>query len=95
MVAVDLTIPISYEVDVDRAIDLINQVGQQMLKDPNWQAKILELPEVLGIDNLDSKGLTLRVWIKTQPLQQWTVGRDFRRRLKLAFDQQGIAIGVP
>jgi moderate conductance mechanosensitive channel len=92
---VDLAITVSYEVDVDRAIEVINQVGQRILQDPHWQTKILEPPEVLGVDNLDSTGLTLRIWIKTQPLQQWNVGRDFRRRLKLAFDQQGIAIGVP
>lgn len=92
---VDLSITLSYEVDIDRASQVIHQVGQEMLRDSNWQAKILEPPEVLGVDNLDSTGITLRIWIKTQPLQQWNVGREFRRRLKLAFDLQEIAIGIP
>jgi moderate conductance mechanosensitive channel len=66
-----------------------------MLQDPHWQSKILEPPDVLGVDALNNTGITLRIWIKTQPLQQWNVARDFRRRLKITFDQQGIPIGIP
>ena len=33
--------------------------------------------------------------IKTQPLQQWSVAREFRRRLKKALDEQGIEVGIP
>lgn len=92
---VDLAISLAYDVDVDRAIRVIQHVGQAMSQDAKWQSKILEPPEVLGVDALDSQGITLRVWIKTEPIQQWTVGREFRRRLKQALDEQGIAIGVP
>jgi moderate conductance mechanosensitive channel len=92
---VDLAIAVSYEVDIDRAIEVVNQVGQVMLQDPHWQSKILEPPDVLGVDDLNNTGITLRIWIKTQPLEQWNVARDFRRRLKIAFDQQGIPIGIP
>jgi moderate conductance mechanosensitive channel len=92
---VDLSIAISYDADVDRAIAVIYQVGQEMTHDAEWQSRILESPEVLGVDALNSEGITLRIWIKTQPLQQWKVGREFRRRLKHALDQQGIEIAVP
>ncbi len=37
----------------------------------------------------------IRVWIKTQPLKQWDVAREYRRRLKIAFDKAGIIIPVP
>jgi moderate conductance mechanosensitive channel len=56
---------------------------------------ILEKPLVLGVDKLDYMGTTISLWIKTQPLKQWDVAREYRRRLKLAFDRVGIAIGVP
>jgi small-conductance mechanosensitive channel len=92
---VDLAIAISYDADINLAIDVIRQVGQAMIHDPAWQSKFLEPPEVLGVDELNSQGVTLRVWIKTQPLQQWLVGREFRRRLKQALDEQGIEIGIP
>ncbi|MHC5831060.1 MAG: mechanosensitive ion channel family protein, partial [Nostoc sp.] len=52
-------------------------------------------PQVLGIDQFGDRGLIIRVWIKTQPLKQWDVAREFRRRLKIALDQAGISISVP
>ncbi|KAM3094042.1 mechanosensitive ion channel family protein [Phormidesmis sp. 146-35] len=92
---VDLAIVISYSTNLDDAIAAIEKVGQDMSRDPAWKTQILEPPEVLGADDLDSTGVTLRVWIKTQPLQQWKVGREYRRRLKFALDEEGIEIGVP
>jgi len=92
---VDLAIVVSYDANLDQAIHLIKQVGHEIDQAPDWQAKIIEPPEVLGVDDLNNAGVTIRVWIKTQPLQQWNVGREFRRRLKLAMDEQGIAIGIP
>ena len=91
---VDLAIVISYDANLDQAIQIIKQVGHEMDQAPDWQAKILEPPEMLGVDDLNNAGVTIRVWIKTQPLQQWNVGREFRRRLKLAMDEEGIAIGI-
>jgi moderate conductance mechanosensitive channel len=92
---VDLGLVIAYDADLDRAIELIKQVGGEMDRDPDWQPKMIEPPEVLGVDELNNSGVTIRVWIKTQPLQQWKVGREFRRRLKLAMDGRGISIGIP
>ncbi len=91
----DLTIPVAYENNIDDAMELIKQVGSQMNQDPLWKRQILEMPQVLGIDNFGDRGLMIRVWIKTLPLKQWEVGREFRRRLKIAFDQAGFSIPVP
>jgi len=91
----DLTIPIAYEADIDHALELIEKVAVEMDQDPRWQQKIVETPQVLGIDNFGDRGLIIRVWIKTQPLKQWDVAREFRRRLKITLDQAGISIPVP
>jgi len=89
---VDISIPISYETDADQAIALINQVAQLMSKDSNWEERILGKPEILGVDEFGDRGVFLRVWIKTKPLQQWNVEREFRRRIKTAFDEANITI---
>jgi small conductance mechanosensitive channel len=91
----DLTIPIAYEADVDHALALIKKVALAMDQDPQWQQQIVETPQVLGIDNFGDRGLIIRVWIKTQPLKQWDVAREYRRRLKITLDQAGITIPVP
>ncbi|MEH2337702.1 mechanosensitive ion channel family protein [Nostoc sp.] len=91
----DLTIPIAYQADTEQALKLIETVGSQMNQEIQWQSQILEPPQVLGIDQFGDRGLIIRVWIKTQPLKQWDVAREFRRRLKIALDQAGISISVP
>ncbi|MBD2343431.1 mechanosensitive ion channel family protein [Anabaena subtropica] len=91
----DLTVPVDYQADIDQALKLIGDVALKMNQDPLWQRRIIETPQVLGIDNFGDRGLIIRVWIKTQPLKQWDVAREYRRRLKIAFDQAGISIPVP
>lgn len=91
----DLYIPVAYNADIDQALKLIQSVGLEMDKDAQWQEQILETPQVLGVESFGDRGLMIRVWIKTQPLKQWEVAREFRRRLKIAFDQAGIAIPFP
>ncbi len=91
----DLTIPVAYQNNIDDALHLLKQVASEMNHDPHWKRLILAPPEVLGIDNFGDRGLMIRVWIKTLPLKQWDVGREFRRRLKIAFDHAGFAIPVP
>jgi small conductance mechanosensitive channel len=91
----DLTIPVAYNTNINEAMKLIETVALEMDQDPQWQEQILEPPEVLGVENFADRGLMIRVWIKTQPLKQWDVAREYRRRLKVAFDQAGIAIPLP
>jgi len=91
----DLTIPVAYQTNIDQALKLIETVALEMDQDPKWQNPILETPQVLGIDNFGDRGLIIRVWIKTQPLKQWEVAREYRRRLKVAFDHAGISIPLP
>ncbi|MBD2488830.1 mechanosensitive ion channel family protein [Aulosira sp. FACHB-615] len=91
----DLTVPIAYEADVDHALDLIKKVALEMDQDLQWKHQIIETPQVLGIDHFGDRGLIIRVWIKTQPLKQWDVAREYRRRLKVTLDQAGINIPVP
>ncbi|WP_375472754.1 mechanosensitive ion channel family protein [uncultured Nostoc sp.] len=91
----DLTIPIAYQADTEEALKLIATIADKMNQEMQWQSQILEPPQVLGIDQFGDRGLVIRVWIKTQPLKQWDVAREFRRRLKVALDEAGISISVP
>jgi small conductance mechanosensitive channel len=91
----DLSIPVAYETDVTNALNLIQTVANSMSVEAAWQTQILETPQVLGVEDFGERGLIIRVWIKTQPLKQWDVAREFRRRLKISFDEAGISIPVP
>ncbi|MEH1855386.1 MAG: mechanosensitive ion channel family protein [Nostoc sp.] len=91
----DLTIPIAYQADTEEALKLIATIADKMNQEMQWQRQILEPPQVLGIDQFGDRGLIIRIWIKTQPLKQWDVARELRRRLKIALDEAGISISVP
>ncbi len=91
----DLSIPVAYQTDVNKALELITRVAEEMSQDSLWREQILESPQVLGVDNFGERGVIIRVWIKTEPLKQWSVSREFRRRIKVAFDEAGIPIPLP
>jgi small conductance mechanosensitive channel len=91
----DLAIPVAYYADVDKALELISRVAEDMSQSDRWREQILDKPEVLGVDDFGDRGVIIRVWIKTQPLKQWEVAREFRRRLKVALDEAGISIPMP
>ena len=92
---VNYAIEVGYEADVDHVLQVMEAVGQDLYRDPQWQELILEAPEILGVDNIAHTGILIRLIIKTQPLQQWSVAREYRRRLKKVLDQQGIRVGIP
>ncbi|WP_232285688.1 mechanosensitive ion channel family protein [Crocosphaera chwakensis] len=91
----DLLIPVSYDADIDKALHIVKDVAEIMAKDRQWRNYIVDKPEILGVDNFEQRGLIIRVWIKTKPLKQWDVSREFRRRLKVEFDKQGLPLPVP
>jgi small-conductance mechanosensitive channel len=92
---VNLGIDVAYDTDIDRAIQVIQRVAEQMSEERAWRQQIIDRPQVLGVDNLGEHSITIRVWIKVQPLKQWEVAREYRLRLKKAFDREGITIPFP
>ncbi|NJK41504.1 MAG: mechanosensitive ion channel [Acaryochloridaceae cyanobacterium SU_2_1] len=91
---VDLDIPVPYHANLDQMLMLIQSTAVSLSEDPDWQPHILETPQLMGVDDFDERGLIVKIWVKTQPLQQWAVSRELRRRLKLAFDDASVEIPV-
>lgn len=88
----DLKIPIAYGSDLERALDLLEELASLFAADPDWQTVLLDRPQVLGIDEFASHGAIVRIWIRTAPLEQWSVAREFRRRVAVAFAAQSIEL---
>ncbi|MEH1865362.1 MAG: mechanosensitive ion channel family protein [Nostoc sp.] len=92
---VDFSIVVAYENDPKQVLEILRQVSQQLYSEVEWRDRLLESPQVLGIDDLSHTGMLVRVWIKTAPMEQWNVGREFRLRVRLAFEANNIQIGRP
>lgn len=92
---VDFVVEVAYENDIDAVIQVLDHIAQEMYQEDAWHDLILEPPEMLGVDQLSHTGMLIRIWIKTAPMQQWAVGREYRRRVRRAFAQHSIQIGRP
>jgi len=90
-----LDVPVAYGEDLDHCIDVINRVGQEMAKDPAWAPKIRSAPRSLGVNKFGDSGIDIKVLGDTKAMMQWEVTREFRLRIKKAFDQEGIEIPWP
>jgi Mechanosensitive ion channel len=87
-------VEVAYSTDLDDATRTIEQVAHDLAADPHWASKILEQPEVWGVEELGPDGIRVRLGAKTRPLEQWKVARELRARLKVAFDQAGIEVSA-
>ncbi len=85
-------ISVAYGEDLERAIAVLQGACDQAAKEI---ATIVEGPKVLGVSRFGDSGVTLSVWARTKPLEQWGVERELRLRLKEALDQAGIEIPFP
>ena len=92
---VNLNVGVSYSEDLDHVIQVINRVGEELAADPEWEPFILTPPKSWGVDNLGDSGIDIKIVGDTKPIKQWDVMRELRKRLKKAFDQEGIEIPYP
>ncbi len=92
---VNLNVSVSYKTDLNHAIAVINRVGEQLAKDPQWAPSIVTPPKALRVDNLGDSGIEIKILGDTKPMKQWDVMGELRLRLKKAFDEEGIEIPWP
>lgn len=90
-----LDIRIAYKEDTDRAVEIMKAVGAELTRDDYFGPKMLQDVEVFGVDDLAESAVILKGRLRTKPGSQWEVGREYRRRLKRAFDDAGITIPFP
>lgn len=86
---------VTYDSDIAEALDIMAAVGKEMQRSQDYADKILEPIEVVGVDRLAENGVMLKARIKTPPLQQWAVGREYNKRIMRAFDAAGVEMSVP
>jgi small conductance mechanosensitive channel len=90
-----LDVPVAYSEDLQRVRRVLQEVAHDLWEDEDFKALIIEEPEVWGVESLTPDGVTVRVTLKTAPMQQWTVAREMRERIKQRFDREGIEIPLP
>lgn len=90
-----IDIPVSLDTDVPHVREVVKDAADEVWQDAEWSDKVLEEPEVWGVEELGASGLVIRLVAKTAPQEQWKVARELRERVKAAFDRAGVGVGAP
>lgn len=90
-----IDVGVAYKENTDRVYEVMRQVGASLRADPEIGERILEDMEINGVDKWESSSVVIRCRFKVKPLEQWGVRREYLRRLKMAFDAEGIEIPYP
>lgn len=86
---------VSYDTDLDLALPVILDEATIMYRDEDWTAAFMQEPELLGVNELDSSSVNIRVVLTTVTEDRWRVKREFLRRIKQRLDGEGIEIPFP
>jgi len=88
-------IGVAYREDTDEVVRALKEIDEEMRREPDYKNDILAPLEVLGLDSFGDSAIILKARIKTKPIQQWRIGREFNRRIKKKFDELNIEIPFP
>ena len=88
-------IGVAYKEDTDRVIQIMKQVGEELREDVHFGRLMVADVEIFGVDAFADSALIIKGRLKTLPIKQWEVGREFMRRIKKTFDREGIEIPFP
>lgn len=92
---VNLEIGLAYDSNIEHVIEIINRTGNELAEDPLFKDLIIKTPQFLRINEFADSAVIFKIVGDTKPLKQWEVTGELRKRLKIAFDKEGIEIPFP
>lgn len=87
-----IDVGVAYDSDLNRVTQVLTEIGEGLWEDEDFREDLIEQPEITGVENLSPDAVTMRIMVKTLPLQNWRVARELRQRIKARFDHEGIEI---
>tara|TARA_B100001123_G_scaffold443432_1_gene589497 strand:- start:972 stop:3206 length:2235 start_codon:yes stop_codon:yes gene_type:complete len=90
-----LDVGVAYQEDTDEVVEVLRGIDTEMRADPEYADKIISPLEIMGVDRFEDSAVIIRARLTTEPIEQWSVGREFNRRMKKRFDEVGIEMPFP
>jgi len=92
---INLNIGVAYNSNLEHVIKVINQTGTGLAEDPLYKEFITKPPQFLRVNDFADSAIIVKILGETKPLKQWEITGELRKRLKIAFDREGIEIPFP
>ncbi|MFN8305974.1 MAG: mechanosensitive ion channel family protein [Ferruginibacter sp.] len=92
---VNLNIGVAYETDIGKLEEIVNEVGNEIAADSQFKDSVISAPQFVRIDDFADSAIVIKIIGETIPLKQWEITGEMRKRLKIAFDREGIVIPFP
>lgn len=92
---VNLDVGIAYDSDIELVIEVVNETGKALAEDPEWKDRIIQAPQFLRVNDFADSAVVVKILGETQPIDQWAVTGELRKRIKIAFDKAGIEFPFP
>ena len=85
-------VEVAYEEDIDHVLSVLKEITERAAAEMD---AFQEGPKVLGVNTLGASGVSVLIWGRTTPGEQWAAGRELKRRIKVGLDEAGIEIPYP
>lgn len=92
---VNMIVSVGYGEDLDYVFDIINSIGEEMMREPYWKEILLSTPQALRVENFGDSGIDIRIMSDAKQMRQWEIMGELRKRIKRVFDEEGIEIPWP
>ncbi|WP_084620165.1 mechanosensitive ion channel domain-containing protein [Agromyces italicus] len=89
-VIIDLAVP--YDADVETVETALLRTATEMAHSGKWRSRVLEKPEVWGLESISAEAMVLRVVMKVRSSAKDDVARELRMRLKHALDEMELKL---
>jgi moderate conductance mechanosensitive channel len=90
-----LEVTIAHDADVDRALAIVSEEGDRIIKQDPYKNVVTGPLEMIGVDRISDRGVIIKARIKTLPTRQWDMGRELNRRVKTRMSAEGITFPAP
>ena len=90
-----VNVSVDFSASPDKVVPLLTSIAKEIRNDPAFKADFLSDPQVLGVDAINGSQVVYPVIFKTQATKQYGPIREFRRRIRMALEDQGMLPGDP
>lgn len=89
-VIIDLAVPV--DADIAEVEESMLAAAKSLAAEPKWRTRIIEEPEIWGLESVSGDALVIRLVMKTRATAKDDVARELRMRLKHAIDELGLTL---